>query len=119
MKKFVLLVSLIFLAACSNETLSIYGEIHSIEEDRINVVCSDAVRKSNKSHSKDDIGYSCAIKITEDTIIKTQAGDELTFDELNENNMVSVYFEEPITVSAVSERLTLKAKEITVFDDKQ
>ena len=113
-----LIFSFIFLTACSNETHSIYGEIISIEEDSINVGCSDLVRKSNKSHSKEDIGYSCALKITEETIIKTQAGDVLTFDELNKNNVVSVYFEEPITLSADSERLTFNAKEITVFENK-
>ena len=118
MKKSVLLFSFIFLTACSGETYSIYGEINSIEEDGIHVECSDSVGKSNRNHSNDDIGYSCAIKITEDTIIKTQAGDELTFDELNDNNLVSVYVEEPPTVSADSEWLTLKAKEITVFDNK-
>lgn len=111
MKKLILIFSFIFLTACSNETHSIYGEISSIEEDSINVGCSDLVS------SKDDIGYSCAIKITEETIIKTQAGDVLTFDELNINNMVSVYFEEPITLSAGTERPTFKAKEITVFEN--
>lgn len=118
MKKLVLIFSFIFLTACSNETYSIYGEINSIEEDNIYVECSDLVRKLDKSPIKDDIGYSCAIKITEDTIIKTQAGDELTFNGLNKNNMVSVYFEEPTTSNADSEGLTLKAKEITVFDNK-
>lgn len=118
MKKLIFIFSFSFLTACSNETHSIYGEIHSLEEDRIIFGCSDVVRKSNKSHSKEDIGYSCAIKITEETIIKTQAGDVLTFDELNKNNVVSVYFEEPITLSAHFEGLTLNAKEITVFENK-
>ncbi|MER2119777.1 MAG: hypothetical protein ABS935_05880 [Solibacillus sp.] len=112
MKKLILIFSFIFLTACSNETHSIYGEIYSIDEESIIVGCSDLVRKS-----KDDIGYSCAIKITEETIIKTQAGDVVTFDELNINNMVSVYFEEPITVGAGTERQTLEAKEITVFEN--
>lgn len=116
MKKLVLIFSFIFLTACSNETYSIYGEISSIEEDSINVGCSDLVRKTN--NSKDDIGYSCTIKITEETIIKTQAGDVLTFDELNINHIVSVYFDEPIT-SVDSERLTFTAKEITIFEGKE
>lgn len=118
MKKLILIFSFIFLTACSNETNSIYGEINSIEEDSIYVGCSDLVRKLNKNHIKDDIGYSCAIKITEGTIIKTQAGNVLTFDELNKNNVVSVYFEEPITLITDSEGLTLQAKEITVFENK-
>jgi hypothetical protein len=118
MKKLVLLFSFVFLTACSNETYSIYGEIYSIEEDSIYVECSDLVRESDKSRIKDDIGYSCAVKITKDTIIKTETGDELTFNELNTNNMVSVYFEEPTTLSADSEGLTLRAKEITVFNNK-
>lgn len=116
MKQFILIIRLILLTACSNETHSIYGEIKSIEADHINIECSDLVRKLDKS--KDDIGYSCAIKITDETMIKTQAGDALTFEELAENNEVSVYMEEPITLSAVSERLPLKAKEITVFENK-
>ena len=116
MKKLILIFSFIFFTACSNETYSIYGEISSIEEDSINVGCSDLVRKSNNSN--DDIGYSCTIKITDETIIKTQAGDALTFDELYKNNAVSVYFEEPIT-SVDSERLTFEAKEITVFESKE
>lgn len=115
MKKLILIVSFVLLTACSNEIHSIYGEIHSIEEDSINIGCSDFVEKLNNSLSKDDIGYSCAIKITGETIIKTQAGDILTFEELNINNMVSVYFEEPIT-GADSERLIMKAKQITVFE---
>lgn len=117
MKQFILILSVILLTACSNETHSIYGEIKSIEADHINIGCSDLVRKLDKG--KDDIGYSCAIKITDETMIKTQAGDALTFEELAENNEVSVYMEEePITLSAVSERLTFKAKEITVFENK-
>lgn len=116
LKKLILIYSFILLTACSNETYSIYGEISSIEEDSIKVGCSDLVIKSN--NSKDDIGYSCTIKITEETIIKTQAGDVVTFDELNINNIVSVYFEEPITLGAGSEGLTFKAEEITVFENK-
>lgn len=112
LKKFILLVSFICLTACSNELHSIYGKISSIEEDRIHVGCSDL-----KPNSKDDIGYSCTIKITDETIIKTQAGDVLTFDELTINHMVSVYFEEPITLDAVSERQSLEANEITVFEN--
>ncbi|WP_339212486.1 hypothetical protein [Solibacillus sp. FSL W8-0372] len=111
MKKLIFIFIFIFLTACSGETYSIYGEISSIEEDSINVGCSDLV------NSKDDIGYSCAIKITEETIIKTQAGDVLTLDELNINNIVSVYFEEPVTLSADTERPTFEAKEITVIEN--
>lgn len=51
-------------------------------------------------------------------MIKTQAGDALTFEELAENNEVSVSMEEPIKVIAVSERLIFIAKEITVFENK-
>ena len=119
MNKLILLFSFILLTACSNETYSIYGEINSIGEDTLNVGCSDLVKKSNNSHSIDDIGYSCAIKITEETIIKNQAGDVVTLDELNINNMVSVYFDEPITVSAGTERPTFKAIEIKVFENKE
>ncbi|WP_336045696.1 hypothetical protein [Solibacillus ferritrahens] len=117
MKKLILIFSFICLSACSNETYSIYGEIYSIEEDNIYIECSDLVRKSDKSHINDDIGYSCGIKITDETIIKTQAGDVLTVDDLNQNNVVSVYFEEPILERADLEGLTLNAKEITVFEN--
>jgi len=113
-KKLIFIISFIFLTACSNEASSIYGDITSIGEDYINVGCSDLVRKS--INSKDDIGHSCAIKITEETIIKTQAGDIVTFDELTINDMVSVYFEEPIAI-ADSKRPSFEAKEITVFEN--
>ena len=115
MKKLIIIFSFIILTACSNETYSIYGKISSIKEDKIYVECSNLVRKSDKRHINDDIGYSCGIKITEETIIKTQAGDVLTSNELNENNVVSVYFEEPISESADLEGL--KANEITVFEN--
>lgn len=118
MKKLLFIVSFILLTACSNETSSIYGEIRSIGENRINVGCSDFVKKANNIHSKDDIGYSCAIKITDETIIKTQAGDAVTLDELNINDIVSVYFDEP-TASAESEKLTFTAMEITVFENEE
>lgn len=113
-KKLIFIISFIFLTACSNEASSIYGDITSIGEDYINVGCSDLVRKS--INSKDDIGHSCTIKITEETIIKTQAGDIVTFDELTINDMISVYFEEPIAI-ADSKRPSFEAKEITVFEN--
>lgn len=116
MKKLILIVSFLLLTACSNES-SLYGEIRSIGENRINVGCSDFVKKANYNHSKDDIGYSCVIKITDETIIKTQAGDAVTLDELNIDDVVSVYIDEPIT-SADSEKLTFTAKEITVFNEE-
>ena len=111
MKKLIFIFSIIFITACSNESHSIYGEISSIEEGSINVGCSDLVS------SKDDIGYSCTIKITNETLIKTQAGEVLTFDELNINNIVSVYFKEPISLSTGTEGPTFEAKEITVFEN--
>lgn len=120
MKKLVLIFSIIFLTACSNEINSIYGELHSIEEDFIYVECSDLIRKANKNRIQEDIVgyYSCGIKITEETIITTQAGDVLTFDELNVNNMVSVYLEEPVILSADSEWPIVNAKKIKVFENK-
>lgn len=118
MKKLILILSFIFLTACSNEINSISGEIDSIGEDSISIECSDLVAKSDKGHIQEDIGYSCAIKITDNTMIKTQAGDELKFDELNKNNLVTVYLEEPITLSSDLEWPTLNAKEITVFENK-
>ena len=116
--KLILLFCFIFLTACSNEINSISGEIDSIGEDSIFIDCSDLVAKSDKGHIQEDIGYSCAIKITDNTMIKTQAGDELKFDELNKNNLVTVYLEEPTTLSSDLEWPTINAKEITVFEKK-
>lgn len=81
--------------------------------------CSDLVRKLNNDQSKDDIGYSCTVKITDETMMKTQNGDVLTFDELAVNTIISVYFEESVTAGTDSEKLIFQAKEITVFDNQQ
>jgi len=117
LKNLILIVSFLLLTACSNES-SLFGEIRSIGENRINVGCSDFVKKANNTHSKDDIGYSCVIKITDETIIKTQVGEIVTLDELNINDIVSVYFDEP-TASVESEKLTFTAMEITVFENEE
>ena len=118
MKRLILIFSLVFLTACSNEIYSISGEINSIEEDSFSMDCSELVAKSNKSQIQEDIGYSCVIKITDATIINAKAADELTSNELNTANFVIVYLEESKTLSADLESRTLEAKEITILESK-
>lgn len=122
MKKLVLIFSVIFLTACSNEIHSVYGKLYSISEDTIYVECSDLMTKAMKSRSQDDIGYSCGIQITEETIILNQTGDEFTFDgftfEESKIIMVSVHLEEPVILSDDLKWPTVNAKEIKIFENE-
>lgn len=69
MKRLALVFCLIFLTPCSKESYSINGEIINIEEDNLKIVCSNYVTKQKNSTGTDDIGYSCIVNITDDTLI--------------------------------------------------
>ena len=74
MKRLVLIFCLICLTACSKEVSSINGEIINIEKDNLEIICSKYVARQENIKGNDDIGYSCIVKITDDTLIKSENG---------------------------------------------
>lgn len=84
------LICLTALTACSKEGSSINGDIINIEKDNLKIDCSNYVTKQKNSTGADDIGSSCIVNITDDTLIKSDNGEKITFTDLQQNDVVSV-----------------------------
>ena len=114
------LICLTVLTACSKEgstITSITGEIISIEKNPLNIRCSDYVTKQKNSTGSDDVGYTCVVNITDDTLIKSDNGEKITLSDLQQNNVVSVILTEEKTLSEDIDSRTLEAKDIIVIED--
>ena len=117
MKRLALIFCLICLTACSKEGSSINGEIINIEKDNLEIVCSNYVTKQKNIKGNDDIGYSCIVKITDDTLIKSDNGEKITIKDLQQNDVVSVFFAEQKTLTEDINSRILEAKEITLIEN--
>ena len=117
MKRLDLIFSLICLTACSNEVSSINGEITNIEKDSLEVICSQYVTSQENIKGNDDIGYSCIVKITDDTLIKSDNGEKITINDLQQNDIVSVFLTEQKTLTEYINSRILEAKEITLIEN--
>lgn len=118
MKRLALIFCLICLTACSKEVSSINGEIINIEKDNLEIICSKYVTRQENIKGNDDIGYSCIVKITDDTLIKSNNGEKITINDLQQNDVVSVFLTEQKTLTEdnINSRI-LEAKEITLIEN--
>ena len=110
------LICLTALTACSKEGSSINGEIINIEKDNLKIDCSNYVTKQKNSTGADDIGYSCLVKIKDDTLIKSNNGEEITINDLQQNDVVSVILTEEKTLTEDINSRILEAKEIILIE---
>lgn len=114
------LIYLTVITACSKEgstITSITGEIISIEKNTLNIRCSDYVTKQKNSTGSDDVGYTCVVNITDDTLIKSDNGEKITLSDLQQNNVVSVILTEEKTLTEDIDSRTLEAKDIILIED--
>ncbi len=118
MKRLALIFCLICLSACSKEVSSINGEITNIEKDTLEIICSNYVTREKNIKSNDDIGYSCKVKITDDTLIKSDNGEEITINDLHQNDVVSVFLKEQKKLTEDINSRILEAKEITLIENR-
>lgn len=116
MKRLALIIGIIWLSACSKEVSSITGEIDAIEKDSLGIECTNLFKKSKDGTVEDDIGYSCTIKIIEDTLIKSQTGEKLTLNDLHQNDVVSVILTQKLLKEDLSSG-TLIAKEVILIEN--
>ena len=114
------LICITVITACSKEgstITSITGEISNIEKNTLNVRCSDYVTKQTNSRGSDDVGYTCVVNITDDTLIKSDNGKKITLSDLQQNNVVSVILTEEKTLTEDIDSRTLEAKDIILIED--
>ena len=114
------LVCLTVITACSKEgstITSITGEIINIEKNNLKIRCSDYVTKQKNSTGSDDVGYTCVVNITDDTLIKSDIGKKITLSDLQQNNVVSVILTEEKTLTEDIDSRTLEAKDIILIED--
>lgn len=113
------LICLTVITACSKEgstITSITGEIINIEKNNLKIRCSDYVTKQKNSTGSDDVGYTCVVNITDDTLIKSDIGEKITLSDLQQNNVVSVILTEEKTLTEDIDSRTLEAKDITLIE---
>ena len=113
------LICLTVITACSKEgstITSITGEIINIEKNNLKISCSDYVTKQKNSTGSDDVGYTCVVNITDDTLIKSDNGKKITLSDLQQNNVVSVILTEEKTLTEDIDSRTLEAKDITLIE---
>ena len=114
------LICLTVITACSKEgstITSITGEIINIEKNNLKIRCSDYVTKQKNSTGSDDVGYTCVVNITDDTLIKSDIGKKITLSDLQLNNVVSVILTEEKTLTEDIDSRTLEAKDIILIED--
>ena len=114
------LICITVITACSKEgstITSITGEIINIEKNTLNIRCSDYVTKQKNSTGSDDVGYTCVVNITDDTLIKSDNGKKITLSDLQQNNVVSVILTEEKTLTEDIDSRTLEAKDIILIED--
>ena len=116
MKRLALIFCLICLTACSTDVYSITGEISNIKKDSFSINCSNYVAKE-RNVATADVGYSCTVKITDDTLLKSDNGEEITMNDLQENDVVSVFLTEEKTLTEDGNSRTIEAKEITLIEN--
>lgn len=113
------LICLAALSACSKEgssITSVTGEIINIEKDNLKIRCSNYVTTQKNSTGSDDVGYTCVVNITDDTIIKSDNGEKITLGDLQQNNIVSVILTEEQTLTEDRDSRILEAKELTLLE---
>ena len=117
MKRLALIFCLIFLTACSTDVYSITGEISNIKKDSFSINCSQYVTRPKNNGVTEDIGHYCTVKITDDTLLKSDHGEEITMNDLQENDVVSVILTEEKTLTEDGNSRTIEAKEITLIEN--
>ncbi|MEI4770353.1 hypothetical protein WAX74_11975 [Psychrobacillus sp. FJAT-51614] len=85
--------------------------------------CSSAAKRNDNSNTEE--GYSCVVEISENTTLRTEDGQELSVDELeewelsklNSPKMVRVVLSEEKNINKnMSSREGLKASEIIILN---
>ena len=66
--------------------------------------------------AEEDIGYSCAIQVTEETVIESQTGEALILEDLRQAETVSVILTEKVKKKRL-EDAEFVAKEIVMLKD--
>lgn len=109
MRKLSLLVILFILTACG-ETTTLSGHT-GLVEGKLWLDCSSAMKRA--SGPQDDIGYTCGVTVTKETVIRTADGERLTMADLEAAAEMTVLIE-PTVLRPDDRDKELKAKEVIV-----
>ena len=107
---------LIYLTGCSQEVYTITGKLNGIEKGSVIVECSSLYKKHMFDGAEDDIGYSCVVQVTEETVIESQTGKALTLEDLRQAEIVSVILTKKVKKEQL-EDAEFVAKEIVMLKD--
>lgn len=107
---------LICLTGCSQEVYTITGKLNGIDKGSIVVECSSLYKKTMFGGAEEDIGYSCAIQVTEETVIESQTGEALILEDLRQAETVSVILTEKVEKKHLEDAVFV-AKEIVMLTD--
>ncbi|PYF06250.1 hypothetical protein [Ureibacillus chungkukjangi] len=110
-----IIVCCVFLIACSNETTSLYGRLNKIEEKTFIVECSDQVQKTE--NYTEDIGYSCAVVLTDNTTFRNLNREELSAKDFQTGVIVQVILTEAKIINRCNSSRQVEAKEIVLIDE--
>lgn len=80
---------LLLIAGCSTPIASIEGLIGNVNQNSIEVDCTDAVNRDKKGDIP-SIGYFCNVNVTEDTLIIDNKGKSITIEDLQQGQTVNV-----------------------------
>ena len=115
MKSWVLLlvITIFFLTGCV-ETTSINGRLTLIEDNFL-VECSEQVKQNVNDLS--DVGYLCAVQISDDTLFRDQYGEKLSVKDFSDGNIVSVILTKPKVIGESKSSREVDAKEVILIKD--
>ncbi|BDH62488.1 hypothetical protein MTP04_26180 [Lysinibacillus sp. PLM2] len=89
---------LLLIAGCSTPTATIEGLIGNVNQNSIEVDCTDAVNRDKKRYIP-SIGYFCNVNVTEDTLIIDNKGKSITIEDLQQGQTVNVILKEKADIS--------------------
>ena len=106
---------------------SFEGPFESVEEtNEIVIDCSSAAKRNDNSATEE--GYNCVVEVTENTTIRTENGQKLSVDDLNEwefsklnsLKMVRIVLSEEKNINkSKSSREGLEASEIIILNSHE
>lgn len=100
------------MTACSSKVDSFEETIDGIEQNRIQVDCSEEVNR-NKKGPIDSIGYYCNVQIDKDTVFKNQKGQPLKLEDFSKGDRIRITLSKPVDIS--EKKRSFEAREIVML----
>ncbi len=113
MKYSPILMLLVLIVGCSSPIDAFEGNIHNVNQDIVQVDCTDAVNR-DKEGDIPSIAYTCNVDFTEITVITDKNGKQINIDDLRKGQTVKVVLNEEVDISESNRDVT--AAEIKVLN---